>query len=159
MTCQTNVVPHSDHNATKHSSVRRFLRARITASAMLALFHLLLQNLVWTIMLIPANAASENQKVVRFVHKITQKLIDCANFCGRELPPVLWRVNQIYRSNHCFNFLFIKGWLKQYTHTFCIGSFISALSVATQRPESCLSNESNCVFDWQLWRLQERRGL
>ena len=74
MTCQTNVVPHSDLNATKHSSVRRFLRARITASAMLALFHLLLQNLVWTIMLIPANAASENQKVIRFVNKNYTKI-------------------------------------------------------------------------------------
>ena len=81
-------------------------------------------------MLIPVNAVSENQKVVRFVD-------------GKELPPVLWRANQIYRSNHCFNFLLIKGWLKQYTHTFCIGSFITALSDTLQQPESCRSEESN----------------
>ena len=88
MTFKTNVVPQSDHTATKHLSVRYSLRAGITASAMLALFHLLLQNLVWTTMLIPANAASENQKVVRFVDKIYTKIDRlCQFFVGKNCLP------------------------------------------------------------------------
>ena len=67
MTFQTNVVPHSDHTATKHWSVR-----------------LLLQNVVWTTMLIPVNAVSENQKVVRFVDKNYTKINRlCQFFVGK----------------------------------------------------------------------------
>ena len=41
-------------------------------------------------MLIPVNAVSENQKVIRFVDKNYTKIDRlCQFFCGKELPPVL----------------------------------------------------------------------